>query len=347
MAPPAPVQTPTTFLLKGGTGFFSKDCIKALANCGYTPEMFGSYKFVDKQIEAGRAGEIAGMPADCQEFVGGSQSGHIAMNANFQGSGGRNNPCTNIMDGYDMGQAPCMPHHGKSNVLGDTHQVITAAERACARGFGATGSPMTEAQITQCARQTVTTAVSGTGTNDIAGNRGRSPAELDQRAADARAEDARVRKAEGLKGKERSDTSDAARRRAGEATSEAAQQRSAAAASSAAGVGPGGAPAAKGRKSTPEDEEKAIDCIMAFWRAGMDEMARRNAAENSSAAKLGKNAEGPNGPANVAAREKAVADKVAAGTATKDECRENQANATNRYMAANGGNLPPLSGRIP
>lgn len=343
-----PFQTPTTYLLKGGAGFFSKACIKALANCGYTPEMFGSYSYVDKQIKAGRAGGISGMPQDCQDFVGGSQSGHIAMNANFQGAGGRGDPCTNVLAGYTMEGAPCMPHHGKSNVLGDTHQVITANERSCARNLGLpVGSPMTEAQVTACARATVATAVSGSGTTDIAGNRGRTPAELDRRAADAAKEDKRVRKAEGLGKKDRSPASDAARRRAGEARSEAAQRRSSSAASSAAGVGPGSAPAAKGRKTTPKDEKKAIDCIMAFWRAGMDEMRRRNAAENSSAAKLAGAGKGTPSKKAVAAREKAVADKVKKGKATAEECLEHQANATNRYMSANGGRLPPLSGRVP
>ena len=48
---PAP-HTPINFVLAGGTDFFSRDCAKALAKCGYDPKDFGSYKDIRAKIKA-------------------------------------------------------------------------------------------------------------------------------------------------------------------------------------------------------------------------------------------------------------------------------------------------------
>ena len=329
---PAPGQTPCVFLKGGAGGFFSKACKAALAKFGYTPEQFGSYDYVKKQIDAAKA-EGGAEAGAVKGFVAGSQSGHMAQNAIFQGE--RGDPCSNKglgAYGYAMGNAPCMPHHGGSTVKGTTHQKITVEEMANAKAEGGPpGTPLNQKQIENLADKTLDTAIDGPNQEF----QGKDPKDLEKIAADAKK----------LKNTE---ANEEAKRRGQQAGSGAAQARAGEEASTGADGAKGGK-AAKGKKKGPTaaDRKKAKECAKAFWKKGMDEMRNNHIENHSSANKLkGKNGEKAD-PDEVAKRKADVKAKVDKGKATAEECREFQANELEDYKKKNKGKLPPLAGSVP
>jgi hypothetical protein len=134
-APTPPAQTPVLFVKAGDTNvWFSPGCVKALQEAGLRPEWMGSYDHVAKlnaaarkkcaDFDGGKPG--ATEPAAEERYLASCQSGHLEQNAIHQTS--RDDPCTNVTPGYDMGAAPCMPQWGTATQKGGEHYLVSRHE---------------------------------------------------------------------------------------------------------------------------------------------------------------------------------------------------------------------------
>jgi len=142
-ATPAP-HVPCFFIKAGGSSFFSDRCIELLAKLGYEADDFGSYNHVRERLRACRAkvaahdnpepGVAPGEAPSARERELGApltspdhyQAGHLGMNTCMQEE--RGNPCSNLIDGHDMGLYPCMPHQGSAMDPGSEHNRWTVRE---------------------------------------------------------------------------------------------------------------------------------------------------------------------------------------------------------------------------
>lgn len=199
-------QTPGPWLLAGGAGIFSADCVKALARAGFEPGDFGSYNHVKQRIrEAKRRVRDAkpgakpgqpGAPSAHDRLLAQSTNGHLQQNALFQrkrgdncqnekpGPGGPGAPC------YDLGLAPCapLPKGSERAHRGTSHWAGGAAESAFAQGKEK-GDPVSSRQSNALARNTIRLAAKGPTRSDVKGMeadaRRRRSEERDARAASA------------------------------------------------------------------------------------------------------------------------------------------------------------------
>lgn len=137
--PTPPAQTPVVFVKAGDTNvWFSPDCVKALQEAGLRPEWMGSYDHVAKLNAAARKKVKdwkEGVPGATEptaedKYLAHCQSGHLEQNALHQGS--RDDPCSNVSPGYDMGAAPCMPQWGHAQQKGGEHYLVSRHEESSA-----------------------------------------------------------------------------------------------------------------------------------------------------------------------------------------------------------------------
>lgn len=201
-------QTPGPWLLAGGEGIFSAECVKALAKAGFEPGDFGSYDHVKQRIrEAKRRvrdckpgaepGEPGG-PSAHDALLAQSTNGHLQQNALFQRR--RGNACQNEPPGknddpagalcYDLQEAPCapLPRGSERANRGTSHWASGAGESAVADRIGV-GNPVTSRQINNQAKNTIRLAAQGPTRSDVKGldadARRRRSEEKEARAASA------------------------------------------------------------------------------------------------------------------------------------------------------------------
>lgn len=146
-------QTPVVFLLAGGVVAFSAACKAALANCGLSPDDFGSYDAVKGNIRAAkkrvmeyqlakRRGENPPEPSARDRFLSASEAGHLRQNALFQRA--RGDSCQNERPrqggfsgawGYHHDLAPSGPHYvGTGKKEGTTHWAVGQLESEVREG---------------------------------------------------------------------------------------------------------------------------------------------------------------------------------------------------------------------
>ena len=201
-------QTPGPWLLAGGAGIFSADCVKALAKAGFEPGDFGSYDHVKQRIReakrrvreckpGAKPGEPGG-PSAHDALLAQSTNGHLQQNALFQRR--RGNACQNEPPGpggtpagalcYDLQEAPCapLPRGTERANRGTSHWASGAGESAVADRIGV-GNPVTNRQINNQAKNTIRLAAQGPTRSDVKGldadARRRRSEEKDARAASA------------------------------------------------------------------------------------------------------------------------------------------------------------------
>ncbi len=391
-APAVPDQTPVVFVKAGMAVTFDTTCRKALAKSGVDPENFGSYsgrasaeKAARDEIGKNYASKAAldkalagtGKTADDKGPVGtwllaNSQSGHVMQNAFMQGrppgGGGdrnpRGDPCANVRPvppdgsgdagayGYDMERALCMDHFGKSTVAGTPHYEITQGEADFARSLPP-GARIDMGTMEQSVRRTAAIAVAGSeGRPDLEDLKGKALKEAQKFDTMQEAHAEELEPGKGKLGDEGT---------------------------------PGYIAGAKGKKPKggaqgPEltrDQQMAVECIVAAWKASLDQIRKDSIAENSSEAKEKKkqldaynekNGTDHESYEDVPAKDRKKLDKEVqagverrkrdlekkgAGTAgaaneppTKDDCREYQANWLSENQGRDGS-LPPVAGRKP
>src|SRR5262249_27573008 len=223
--------------------------------------------------------------------------------------------------------APCMPHFGSSSRRGDTHYEITVGEMACAKGHGPSGTPLNETQLTECVRKSVELAVKGANPD----NRKKPPDELEKE----------IEKQEQLKKEaETKEAKKEAQRKAGQAESELAQRRSVAALTTEAGEKPGDASKPKSREIIQDPEEKAVECIMLYWKTAMDQMRKDCVEEHSTESKVAKKL-GIKPPDDQLSKEVEKEKRMLEDRKppSSKDCLEKQANILKDHMDANGGSL--------
>ncbi|MEM9189382.1 MAG: hypothetical protein AAGF12_09410 [Myxococcota bacterium] len=127
-APTPPPHTFVSYLEAGGSAFFSARCQTLLISAGLNPEWFGGYDAVGGKIAEAKdrcnrwdamdpderaAGGI--MPSREDRFLARCTTGHLAQDGVFRNRGQpRGNPCSNRIDGYVEGFAPCVASEGRS-----------------------------------------------------------------------------------------------------------------------------------------------------------------------------------------------------------------------------------------
>lgn len=360
--PNPPAQTPCLYLDAGGADQFSKECLKALANCGFPAIGFGSYSQVLKAQGAARksiAGEpfnsksgigkrVAGLPPEQQAFLANGESGHMATNSMYQSPGGRGDPCSNRPGcaGYDANAAPCTVHQGESTEPGSAHYQITQTEAGTARSqVGQPGCSNPDGSLTpqgtsNCVNATSQIAVQG-GTADP--NRPGSAAEA-QRLSDVR---------------EQSAQSMASGQGQGASTSGG---------SSSDGASAGGSSAdptkpQAGGDGLSADQKKAIECMEEYWKKN-SEKARKDFADKHRTTPQGSAQPGETPPdppdaaqqaanaAQIRANRKAMEDMpvgspernalLAQNRDLTNDCREAQANYLSWYYDR-GQSPPPMT----
>ncbi len=201
MASPAPTpvaHTPMVFLKAGGAATWSAECVKALADCGLSPDDFGSYNSVVARSRAAqhrllqdRYSRRPGAPPpgpptppvdDHDRFLAQSQSGHLAQNALCQRE--RGNACENAQPSptspqqhpgaycYSDQHAPCGPHPGEATSRGTTHWGVSGNERSVSTGPGGStlpvNTPVTPAQVSTVAQGTAQRTAGGATDGDMA-----------------------------------------------------------------------------------------------------------------------------------------------------------------------------------
>jgi hypothetical protein len=199
-------QTPGPWLLAGGAGIFSADCVKALARAGFEPGDFGSYNRVKQRIRqakrrvrnakpGAKPGE-PGAPSAHDKLLAQSTNGHLQQNALFQRK--RGNACQNEKPGdggpgapcYDLGLAPCapLPRGTERAHRGTSHWAGGAAESAFAKDKKK-GAPVSSAQCNKLAKNTIRLVAKGPTRSDVKGMepdaKRRRSEERDVRAASA------------------------------------------------------------------------------------------------------------------------------------------------------------------
>jgi hypothetical protein len=175
-------QTPGPWVLAGGAGIFSADCVKALAKAGFKPEDFGSYKHVKGKLREARCrvrkiplpGQTKppGPASEHDELLAQSTNGHLQQNALFQKTGGRGNACKNEpgAECYDMQLAPCAPLPGGSERqnVGTSYWAGGAGERDFAQNK-TPGAPVSASQSRAVAKNTIRLVAKGPTQKDVQG----------------------------------------------------------------------------------------------------------------------------------------------------------------------------------
>lgn len=162
MSTPAP-HTPINFVKGGANMAWSAACVRLIAEAGFHPDDFGSHSYVqarcrqarqkvaeyDRYEAHGRGEQLEPpygrgpnephetappKPTPHERFLAGSQAGHLTQAATQTRD--RNDPCANVVDGWDTSLAPCMPHHGSASQEGTMHCEITRLEDQQARRNG-------------------------------------------------------------------------------------------------------------------------------------------------------------------------------------------------------------------
>lgn len=155
-APTPPPHTPIVLLKAGAGQWFSAQCLDLLAQAGYQGDDFGSYEHVAERCSDARARvnaywtarrqgvtPLPPRPTPHDHFLASCQGGHLQQNACFQGSGGRGNPCRNVVDGYETDLYPCMPHQGNADTAGSEHNWVSCREELDPRTDRSTQPPTT------------------------------------------------------------------------------------------------------------------------------------------------------------------------------------------------------------
>ncbi|WP_224372276.1 hypothetical protein [Hyalangium versicolor] len=295
-------QTPGTWLKGGAGALWSAACKAALIACGINPDNFGSYsmranaqgqerkKYREQRIkESQQEGDkkrphepncpAGGDPSSlcmCIEsdaaykelgvekwMLANSQSGHISQNAFYQQH--RNDACSNIPPtdgnsgtyGYQDSKAFCMDHLGRANNPGTIHYEITNRESQFAQHLAKQG-------ITVVPEPTIQEGVKGTAAVAAGGamsrQKGNDPnAPFDKDLGKLTPE----RQHEGQRSDQAKD----------EHAAKLKSQDNASSAAGASGSADAGTPNAPSTKSpSPEDVQKAIECISDAWKQSLDEM---------------------------------------------------------------------------
>jgi hypothetical protein len=193
-----PPHVPVNFLDAGGMGGFSARCVAALAQCGYSPDDFGSHEHVANECTQARIRRqayvaqqtAAGQPIDPNgpdartAMLAQSNSSHLSQNALFQSE--RNNSCTNhpTAAGYHCNMAPTMPvqaftQDSNREAPGSNHELVGENERLQNQRAGA-GGAMNAGQLSINARDNAAIA---TGTDAKTGAPVNVPAASQARAA--------------------------------------------------------------------------------------------------------------------------------------------------------------------
>ncbi len=334
-------QTPGPWVLAGGAGIFSADCVKALARAGFKPEDFGSYQHVKGKLREARCrvrgipepGKTTppGPPSKHDELMAQSTNGHLQQNALFQSE--RGNACSNEpgAECYDMQLAPCapLPAGSESQKIGTSFWAGGSGESKFASGKDA-GAPITTRQRKALARNTIRLVAKGPTQKDVQG-----------------------------KGK------DARRRRSDERSARAASVGELRPKNAGKGKADDG-------KEALVDETTAEKCIEAWMekateamrRQVMDEYSKDNyadklkdlkKAQTDAQARLDQAYKDIASAKTPDARRKAVNEMVWARQDVKEAdmavksapCLKAQAAALKKQMAANGGAMPPLGGVVP
>lgn len=162
MSTPAP-HTPINFTRGGASMAWSADCVRLIAEAGFHPDDFGSHSHVQERcrqarqkvaahdrFEANARGEALEppygqgpgephaerppAPTDHERFLAGSEAGHMTQCATQTRD--RDDPCANVVDGWNTAAAPCMPHHGSASQEGTMHCEVTRMEDRQAQANG-------------------------------------------------------------------------------------------------------------------------------------------------------------------------------------------------------------------
>ena len=202
-------QTPGSYLRGGGAGFFSADCVAALAECGLSPDDFGTYDQVKDKLRAAKRrvmehklararGQPNAVPAPSahDRLLAQSEAGHLRQNALFQRE--RGNSCQNEQprpgypgaQGYHHDLAPCGPHPSGtgSNKTGTTHWAQGEHEAGVRQGRNP-GDPVGGPEIRQRSQETSRLTAHGPTDQQLQGQNGwakrRRNQEADARQASA------------------------------------------------------------------------------------------------------------------------------------------------------------------
>jgi hypothetical protein len=346
-------QTPGPWLLAGGAGIFSADCVKALARAGFEPGDVGSYEHVTERIReakrrvreckpGAKPGDPGG-PSPHDALLAQSTNGHLQQNAIFQRR--RGNACENERPGkggtpagalcYDLQTAPCapLPKGTESANRGTSHWASAAGESAVADRLGV-GAPVSSRQSTNQAKNTIRLVAKGPTRSDVKG--------LDEDARRRRSEerDARAASAGEFKGK-----------KAGKVDADQ-----------------------EGKKAAV-DEDSAEKCIESWMKLANEAMRRKvmqdyseeNYAKTEQALKDKKadaekrldkaykdiakaRKDGDEAGVKAAVQEMSWArqDKKEAEMAlTSAPCLKDQVGKLQAQMGQNGGAIPPMTGSVP
>ncbi|MFY1829223.1 hypothetical protein ACN47A_25115 [Myxococcus fulvus] len=404
-------QTPVTWLDGGAAALWSAECVAALIACGINPANFGTYKmrakaqaaarkdYTDKRTKAAQQegadkkaheddcprGKNADSECRCFEseaaleemglenwMLANSQSGHISQNSFYQEH--RGDPCSNVPPsgdhggtyGYQEEEAFCMDHLGRSNNRGTEHYEVTNRESQHRSSIKKSGSPVNEDVILEGVKGTVAVTAQG--------------AEARQKGNDPYADyDKKLGKLTNARQEKGQHNDEMKSRYAAYLTA----RQNGAALSDSSGSGEAGAPNSPStRRPTPEEVDKAVECISDAWKQSLDEMRNDVINEYSTAARSDackKEIEEyrktlPEGtrdrkiaytdlPADRRAKvDAAVKQDVdstqntleatgakSAGKAnnppTEDDCLTYQANWLQQHQKADG-NFPPMKGRV-
>jgi hypothetical protein len=278
-------QTPMVLVKAGGPVVFDAECQKALVQCGYDPEAFGTYKQVKAKIDEAKAkvkkweetpaaqrGSLTPPTAD-ERFLAQCQSGHISQDALYRKASGRDSPCDNHPGaaGNVTGLAPCMPHFGSKGEVGSIHHQVCTSEFNSARACGVPGTPMDAKQIAACSKATIDVSLAGATAPSPTVPAATLLAQAEQLQKSREGQPSSV--ADPIKDKEQ-DT-----RKAGSA---AAQQASA---TSLQSPEKKNVPAPANAEEREDAKKKAAECIEAYRKAGQDAMRQQVVDENSTAKK--------------------------------------------------------------
>jgi hypothetical protein len=409
-------QTPGTWLKGGAGALWSAACRAALIACGINPDNFGSYsmradaqgkerkKYRDQRTkEAGQDGEkkrphepncpAGGDPSKlcmCIESdaalkelgvekwtLANSQSGHISQNAFYQEH--RSDACSNIRPsagnsgtyGYQDNKAFCMDHLGRANNPGTIHYEITNREAQFAEHLSKQGvTVVPEATIQEGVKGTASVAAAGAESRQK-GNDPNAPFDKDLGKLTPE------RQQEGKRSDEAKD----------QHAAELQKKENATAAAGPSGTAAAGTPnAVSVKKPSPEDVQKAVECISDAWQQSLDEMRNDVVNKHSVAGRSDEckkqlkeyNKTRPPGSPKAKGYtdlpkerrekvDKAVEDQVtqrqkdleavgahSKGAKQKDperpsekDCLEYQANWLHEQHKTKDGKYPPMQGRVP
>ena len=158
MTTPAP-HVPVNFLLAGGAGVFSADCVAAFLACNINPEWIGTYGALSDRVAPGRdrvrhheamvrtgqrspgaaearPGEPP-VPSFDDRWQAASTVGHLGPDASHRARPSRRGDnCATRVDGYTERGAPCMLTMGTSTARGTVEYDVSQTEQRQARDRG-------------------------------------------------------------------------------------------------------------------------------------------------------------------------------------------------------------------